>query len=91
MALTVIHKDPTPHTLDALRRRLDREEAWFAKVIANVSPTHPGWPHLSDNDEYLLVFLSLGGKLNKVETERLSYYGYMDDPVGRLAALLSDW
>jgi hypothetical protein len=91
-ALRVLEKSPSPRVLECLRLRLEKEERFFAEWDrVHVGPTHPGWTETSDYDEYLIAYAALGGKLNKVENERLTYYGYGDDPGPRLRELLAHW
>lgn len=92
-ALKVVRREPTLNTLVALRHRLDRMESQRSRYasIADVGPTHPGWPASRDYDEYLIAYMELGGQLNQPETERLTYFGYLGDANGRLRELLAHW
>jgi len=97
-ALKVIELSPPEKSLELLGQRLELGEAKAAgfrisREGETAHPTHQGYGTATGDEFYdsvLLLYQKLGGKLNRVQTERLTYYGYLGDPKERLAALLAE-
>src|SRR5262249_41150237 len=92
-ALRVVQKNPTPETIDCLRRRLESGESQAASEGKwTVGPTEQGYMESTRDlyfDEVLLTYFSLGGQLNETESTRLRFFGYLGEPKERLEALLA--
>lgn len=96
-ALRVVQMSPTPKTLEVLRERLDVAEVEAMGVLEKDTDkkpraAHPGYVHATGDDYYdqaLLAYWRLGGKLNQVETQRLTHYGYLGDPRQKLQEILT--
>lgn len=94
-ALRVVAMNPTPHAVKMLRERLTIAEVEAMEIIQKDTERfprsiHPGYAHATGDDYYdqaLLTYWRIGGELNLIEKQRLSYYGYLGDPIQRLAEL----
>jgi len=97
-ALQVAQKTPDPAALEVLRQRLGRDEIAAATFMAEkryepVSPSQPGYVTATGDryyDNALLAYFSLGGQLNDLQKQRLTYYGYLGDPKERLTSLMEE-
>jgi hypothetical protein len=93
-ALAVSRRRNDTSVLPLLRERLDLGETYAGSSLeidsAPLKATEHGYAHSTQDDYYddvLLTYYALGGKLNKLETTRLTNYGYLGDPKTRLAEL----
>ena len=92
-ALKALRLNPGPKTLEVLKMRLQRvEESAIVRGTSKFEPdppTHPNYPLWVDTfyDKLLVAYHELGGKLNEIETARLTQFGYLGDPKERLQAL----